>query len=130
MDPSQSSSSFESKASFGVAVTSYEINEDKVATPILTHLFWGKTLDEAIGYAKSHLTTDWFFSSSFIGEMKWKKSVLRIEDEFDVLTPDLTPVSEKMVRKVAAELYAVAKEKHHQQMKAGMVGVIDIITRD
>jgi hypothetical protein len=48
------------QAKIGIAITTYETDENDPKA-ILTHIFWGDTLDTAIGYAKSHLITDYSF---------------------------------------------------------------------
>lgn len=47
-------------AYYGIAITSYELNGTK-EQPILTHIFWGKDIIEALNYTKSHLISDYFF---------------------------------------------------------------------
>ena len=53
-------------APVGIKVDSYELSSG-TPRPTLSHIFWGQDLNEAIGNAKSHLITDYFFSSSFVG---------------------------------------------------------------
>lgn len=75
-------SSFPQLAPFGIAITTYEIDpQTQRYIPVLTHIFWGQNFNEAIGYARSHLITDVFYSSSFIGELPWKSSVLLLTNE-------------------------------------------------
>ena len=62
----------------GIVVTSYETFKG-VTRPVISHIFWGETLDEAAGYAKSHLVSDYFFNSTFIGKMRWRDSTLLLE---------------------------------------------------
>ena len=73
---------------FGIAITTYENNNNKV----LTHIFWGDTLQAAFGIAKSHLITDYFFSSSFEGQMRWGAEVLKLSNKGQILpyTDDVT----------------------------------------
>jgi hypothetical protein len=59
----------------GVMITSYEGSPGKEKA-ILSHVFWGETTKEAFSYAKSHLKTDYFFSSTFVGSMPWGDSTL------------------------------------------------------
>jgi hypothetical protein len=72
-----------------LSITTYELDEQSRSyQPILAHTFWGKDLEEAIGIAKSHLITDFFFSSSFVGEMLWKEnSVLILRNSPKLLIP-------------------------------------------
>lgn len=72
------------KAPVALAITTYEFNNNNY-NPIITHIFWGKDLDEAVGYAHSHLKTDFFFSSSFVGEMPWRGSVLILRNKNQII---------------------------------------------
>ena len=65
-------------AKVGLVVTSYEITK-KGRRPVVSHIFWGENIEEALGYALPHLVTDYFFSSTFIGKMAWKGGELTIE---------------------------------------------------
>jgi hypothetical protein len=94
------------KAKYGLMITSYEISENG-PNPVLSHIFWGNTIDEAIGYAKSHLITDYFFSSSFIGKMSWKGSYLILENEPDFIGRKIT---NKQYDKIMDELDEEAKQ--------------------
>lgn len=62
----------------GISVTSYENGR-----PIITHTFWGDTLDQAQDYATSHLVSDYFFSSTISpeGEMMWKGNIIQLDYE-------------------------------------------------
>lgn len=44
-------------APYGISITTFE-NDNEL--PTLTHIFWGKTLKDAIHVAESHLKTDYF----------------------------------------------------------------------
>lgn len=66
-------------------ITTYEITSEGQLNPVLTHVFWGHDLQQAIGYAKSHLITDDFFSASFEGGMPWKGSILRMTNEGKII---------------------------------------------
>jgi hypothetical protein len=58
----------------GIIITSYESGK-----PVISHIFWGNNIDEAMGMAKAHLKTDFFFSSTMVGEMKWHGSMLDLD---------------------------------------------------
>jgi hypothetical protein len=76
----------EPKAKYGIAITTYEVDQETgEKDPILTHVFWGKTLEDALGYAKSHTITDFFFASSFDGEMPWGKDVLLLKNTYRLI---------------------------------------------
>lgn len=84
----------------GIAVSTYE--ED---TPVLTYIFWGIDIDEAVGYARSHMETDSFFRSSFIGTMEWKGNTLYLHDIVQVLG-DSRGIS---VSDIRDDLYSMAR---------------------
>lgn len=68
----------------GLEVTTYEISGQEYL-PTLSHVFWGKTLEKCVQVAKSHMVTDVFFTSSFLGEMPWKDSVLKLANDGKVV---------------------------------------------
>lgn len=78
--------SFKALASIGVAITSYEDSgaDRHDRQPVLTHIFWGKSRKEAISYARSHTITDYFFSSTFSGEMKWRDDKLHLSYDYQI----------------------------------------------
>jgi len=65
------------KSNYQIWITTYENKK-----PILSHVFYGNTEKEAIGYASSHLITDYFFSSSFVGSMNWHGSILKLSNDY------------------------------------------------
>lgn len=99
----------------GIAVTSFELDRDR-PTPILTHIFWGSTLKEAFGYAKSHLITDYFFSSSFIGEMEWKGKPLKLDYQ-----GQLIGVKQVQLSDLLEKLQGQAEELRKVQEDTGFV---------
>jgi hypothetical protein len=62
-------------APFAIVVTSYEEVGNKL-NPTISHVFWGQNYQEALGNASSHLKTDVFFSSTFVGTLPLKNSTL------------------------------------------------------
>lgn len=72
-------------SAYGIAITTYEQGEQDSWVPTLTHVFWGDDLQSALGVAKSHLVTDYFFSSSMLGTMPWQGGELILGNECDVL---------------------------------------------
>lgn len=85
-------------SSVGLAVTTYESEN-----PILTHIFWAETIQDAFSVAKSHLKTDFFFSSSFVGTMKWKNSELILSN--DIQTIGISRYSKKLLNELEDEAY-------------------------
>jgi hypothetical protein len=108
----------ENERKFAIYVTSYEVSKGK-KTPVLIHIFPGNTLDEALGYAKSHLITDYFFSSTFVREMKWAGD--KIELEYEGLVVGMGRTDPK---KIFAMLHDEAMEVNKQQEKEGVVKAI------
>ena len=91
-------------ADYGIVVTTYEISKDKSNSsskgdeednynPVITHIGWGNNIRQALNYLKSHLKSDYFFNSTFNGEMKWNNKVLRLAYEGKVI--NITPISRK-----------------------------------
>lgn len=63
-----------SSATHRVRISTFEIDEStRTHELVLEHIFHGKTLEEAVQRAKSHLITDFFFSSSMLESMPWKE---------------------------------------------------------
>ena len=77
---------FERKATVGLYITTYEISEENEYMPILSHIFWGKDIKQALNYAKSHLVTDAFFNGSFIGELPWKDTILYLDNDGQIVS--------------------------------------------
>lgn len=98
------------EGNLGIVVTSYESD-----TPVLTHIFWGENLKEALGNAKAHLVTDFFFSSSFRGEMKWRDNILRLS----VSVYGVGDPSPKNPQKIYEELDIKASEINDKQIQLG-----------
>ena len=57
------------KMGVGVSITTYLLTGDGLQQPILTHTFWGATLNEATQRLAEHLQHDSFFLDSFKGHM-------------------------------------------------------------
>jgi hypothetical protein len=112
--------SFDMKASIGLCVTSYEQNKNKKYEPIMSHIFWGNNLEQAISYAKSHLISDLFFSSTFIGTMPWKDTMLYIAYDGEILTSQENDDIEKILDSLSEK----AEEINYKQEKSGMIQIV------
>lgn len=114
------------KAPIGLDITTYEFSDNK-STPILSHVFWGQDLDEAIGYAKSHLISDVFFSASFIGELPWRDTILHLSSEGDILSVECVPHDkiQDAINRVAQH----AVEVYKAQEQAGVIQVIHYLSK-
>jgi len=67
------------KSEYQISITTYE--GDKLT---LAHIFYGDSLKDAINIAKSHIITDEFFRSSFLGSMEWKGNTLKLSNNYEV----------------------------------------------
>jgi hypothetical protein len=95
-------------AKVAILITSYEVEKSK-ETIVLSHIFYGKTLTEAMGNAKAHLISDYFFSSTIFGEMKWKGDTIYISSEGRVfgVKADMDEIYEQLDN-------AIDKMKYHK----------------
>jgi hypothetical protein len=101
-----------------------EKEEQKGWVPVLTHVFHGQTLEEAQQYARSHLLTDYFFSSSFLDKMSWKGgSVLTLRNRYDVHEHGRELAPQDTVR-VLEQLQREALATHARQDQNNMLLVI------
>ena len=108
------------------SITTYEFDLDtKTYNPILGHVFWGKDPEQALAYAKSHLITDFFFSSSFVGTLQWKDSVLILRNK-----PELIGYgTQQELREILQELAVEARKVNAQQKLVGELQVIERLTK-
>lgn len=90
-------------APIGIVVSTYE-----EGSPVLSHIFWGKDVDEAMGYAQSHMETDEFFRSSFKGTMEWHGSTLYLEDVVQVVAKFPHHIGKDQVSSIRDTLYSIA----------------------
>lgn len=112
----------EGGAVVGVAVTTYEQSEAG-PRPVLSHVFWGRDLQEAMSYAQAHLLTDYFFSSSFSGEMEWQGSTLVLSNEGRVVGRAM--VSRAGLKQAWAELEREAERVHAKQRRIDLISVLE-----
>lgn len=103
----------------GIIITSYE---SKI--PVLSHIFWGNTWEEAIKRAKAHLLTDYFFSSSFVGHMKWNKSFLELSVDYEADIEYDQRISSDELREFFDELETEAEKINKEQEKNNFDEVI------
>jgi hypothetical protein len=113
---------------YEIWITTYEISK-KGSNPVLSHVFYGKTLEQAYGYAKSHLITDFFFSSSFIGSMKWNNTVLQLSDVGKIIN---VKENEDIIdaKKTLDNLVLKAREVNEDQKKKGIAMLIREVSND
>jgi hypothetical protein len=114
------------KAPSGLEVTTYEVSgQDRTASPIISYIFWGKTLEQAMSYAKSHLKTDYFFSSTFGGQMPWVDTVLEFNYDGELLGQYQTESVDDLLDDLSHE----AQKIHAKQEKAGLVKIIRLLSQ-
>lgn len=106
---------------YQIWITTYELS-DKGATPVLSHVFYGHSVDQAYGYAKSHLVTDFFFSSSFVGSMPWGNSVLHLNNDKHIV--GLYQLTQAEINTTLQQLAEDAIKTNRNQIDAGIVVVI------
>jgi len=116
----------EFKANFGIAVTSYET--DKETIPIMTHIFWGKDIEQAVSYAKSHLISDLFYSSSFTGEMIWQDQKLKLSYDSKLLTVQLISNKELINQKIIEDLFREVNRVLKLQYESSLPAIINQIS--
>lgn len=104
---------------YQIWITTFEFSKNGM-TPVLSHVFYGSTLDEAYGYAKSHMITDFFFSSSFLEEMPWKNSIIYMKNQGKVLYMDNFQ-DPAQAQQILFQLSEKAQEITSDQYKSGMV---------
>lgn len=110
---------------YGIYITSYEFSGDEPAA-ILSHIFWGKTYNEAFRYAKSHLISDAFFNGTFTGELPWNNTVLVLGYDGQIYSVKNTKFE---INKTIKELTKHAKAIHKDQEKLGMIQVVQQISQ-
>lgn len=112
----------------GISVTTYEHIDGK-SNVILTHIFWGKDLTEAKGYAHSHLISDIFFSGSFNGRLPWKGSVLILSNDYEIIdVHSFNNIQE--INTFIEQLEDDGKRIYQKQREGGIVGAIRYISTE
>ncbi len=112
------------KANYCISITSYEIDEEDNLIPILTHLFWGDTYKQALSYAKSHLLSDAYFNSTFIGEMEWNNYPLYLTYDGEIYSPQNHNIDNML-----AQLKKKAKEIRKKTDQYGIVQTIEKLSK-
>lgn len=106
---------------FAIQIDTYEVNGEQ-ETLTLSHIFYGKTLKEAVGIAHSHLITDFFYSSSFVGTMPWRNAELSLLYSGEVYGPK--SISEDKIDEILDELEIAAVKINRQQIELGISKLI------
>lgn len=106
----------------GLSITSYEI-QDGQPVRTLTHIFWGDTIDEAVGVAKSHLITDYFFSGSMTGGIKWRGNFIEIQNKTQIFNGE----AEK--QEILAELTQRAEKINQAREELGEIKIYELLSQ-
>lgn len=120
---------FDMKAPIGLYITSYEKSEDGNYNPILSHIFWGETIRQAFGYAKSHLISDVFFTGSFVGEMPWNNFVLYIDVDGKIMSLKDVKITQN-IDNVLVKLSDISQDIHNKQEKSGLIQIVQKLSKD
>lgn len=95
----------------------------------LKHTFYGRTLKQAIGIAHSHLITDFFYSSSFTGEMTWNGTVLKLYNDGEIISYDKT--SNDKIKDIMdylyKEAYKINKQKYNHEIPQAILDIAENI---
>lgn len=110
----------ELKSPVGLYITTYEISEGK-HNPTLSHIFWGDDLKTAIDIAKSHMISDAFFSSSFVGQMPWKDMILYLSNDGKVL-------GHGNIGNIMEDLHKNADAIVRKQYEKGMIKTVQVLS--
>jgi hypothetical protein len=119
---SASTSSSNGNGLVGVVITSYESD-----SPVITHIFWGESLDEAVSVAKSHLITDYFFSSTFVGELPWGEDVLKLTYNGRLINVSRFE-SQSQLTSILQDIATDAERINEEQRSLGMQEIVQDIS--
>lgn len=111
----------------GLIVDSYELSPGK-STPVLSHIFWGETLDEAVGYAQAHLLSDYFFSASWLGQVAWSQGEIAVHNEGRLLGV-YSNSDAKRVSSILSELEKTADKVVGDQVRLGVVRAVRTLSQ-
>jgi hypothetical protein len=131
------------KNKFGFEITTYEVNNDNGRlkyNPVITHIGWGKSIDDATGNLLAHLKSDIFFSSSFIGELSWGDTVISLVNQRGELIGKIPfeerslPFSEELsaedkISEIMDKLYEEAKKVHREQQNLGIIHAVQLLSK-
>ncbi len=117
------------KAPIALVVTSYEIDENG-SNPTLSHVFYGKTIEEAYAVSIAHTKSDTFFSSTFVGEMEWKDDKIYIEYDGQIYSKknirDKTETLNRLLKKLEKE----GKLSNNKQKKLKILEKVEQLSNE
>ncbi len=85
-------------------------------------------MKRAVEIAKSHMLSDVFFSSSFMGEMPWRDTVLYLSNDGKVISG--MEIDGKKVGDIMDNLYEHAERVSGLQKKMSLFQVIQIVSQN
>ena len=114
---------------FGIVVNSIEISDEGEHNYPLTHIFWGKSIKQALGRAISHLVSDLFYSTTFTGEMDWKDGKLKLTYEGKII--NIMPISNhsEVSVEVFEEIHDAVERIVNLQYRMGMDKIVNEISK-
>jgi hypothetical protein len=118
---------FDMKAPIGIYITSYERSKNGKFNPILSHIFWGKDINQAFSYAKSHLISDVFFSSSFTGDLPWNDSIIIIDYDGEIISTNKKVNGD--IDEILDRLSENASDIRNKQDKSGIIQTIQKLSK-
>lgn len=106
----------------GLSISTYE-GKGKHPTLTLTHVFWGKTIEDAVGVAQSHMKTDRFFRSSLTGKFPWQGTTIHLVNKHTGQVEGLQQVRHtSQVERAIIKLQKEARAKASQRAGGGGTG--------
>lgn len=111
-----------------ITITSYE-QSDKGTYPVLSHTFHGRNLEQALSYARSHLLTDFLFSSTFVGSMPWADGQLYLVYKVNGIEGLKHYNSGEQLDCLMRWLEDQGRSINQAQREAGIVQVIRVVDR-
>ncbi|SNW62287.1 Hypothetical protein ORPV_383 [Orpheovirus IHUMI-LCC2] len=80
-------------------------------------------MEDALGIAKSHLVSDYFFSSSFVGQMPWNNGVLILNNEGSLIGQ----YSKNDLNNILNDISSAAADVNEKQYENGILQVIETV---
>jgi hypothetical protein len=106
-----------------ITIDTYELGENDKKTKTLSHIFYGDDLQRAAAIAHSHLISDYFYSSSFVGEMSWRNKTLRFTNCGQIV--GVYNLSEAEAAELLGKLIQAAQEIHQEQDRDAIGKVVN-----
>lgn len=115
-------------ADYGIVITTYESNQDE-RSPIITHISWGDSLEQALRYMHSHLISDFFLSSTFGGSMLWRDKRLKLTYNIEIISLQVLSRKEKITKEIIDKVKERADETLMNQYANNIDNIINHISK-